>query len=112
MPDTAPAVVPDLRGEARDRTDGILGSWAERLEREVGGRQGQALAYALRTPGKRVRAALLLAAYRAVGGRAPAIAGIAAAVETVHTYSLVHDDLPCMDNDDLRRGRPDRKSVV
>ncbi len=106
MPDTAPAVVPDLLGEARDRTDGILGSWAERLEHEVGGRQGQALAYALRTPGKRVRAALLLAAYRAVGGRALAIAGVAAAVETVHTYSLVHDDLPCMDNDDLRRGRP------
>src|SRR5918994_2090722 len=106
MPDTAPAVVPDLLSEARDRTDGILGRWAERLEREVGGRQGQALAYALRTPGKRVRAALLVAAYRAVGGRAPAIAGIAAAVETVHTYSLVHDDLPCMDNDDLRRGRP------
>ena len=106
MPDTAPAVVPDLLGEARDRTDGILGRWAERLEREVGGRQGQALAYALRTPGKRVRAALLLAAYRAVGGGAPAIAGVAAAVETVHTYSLVHDDLPCMDNDDLRRGRP------
>ena len=106
MPDTAPAVVPDLLSEARDRTDGILGRWAEQLEREVGGRQGEALAYALRTPGKRVRAALLVAAYRAVGGRAPAIAGIAAAVETVHTYSLVHDDLPCMDNDDLRRGRP------
>ena len=41
-----------------------------------------------------------------MGGRSPAIAGVAAAVETVHTYSLVHDDLPCMDNDDLRRGRP------
>ncbi|MDF3053628.1 MAG: Polyprenyl synthetase [Geminicoccaceae bacterium] len=112
MPDTAPAVVPDLLSEARDRTDGILGRWAERLEREVGGRQGQALAYALRTPGKRVRAALLVAAYRAVGGGAPAIAGIAAAVETVHTYSLVHDDLPCMDNDDLRRGRPTTHRAV
>ncbi|HEX5962719.1 MAG TPA: polyprenyl synthetase family protein, partial [Gemmatimonadales bacterium] len=52
------------------------------------------------------RAALLMAAYRAAGGQSPAIAGVAAAVETVHTYSLVHDDLPCMDNDDLRRGRP------
>jgi geranylgeranyl pyrophosphate synthase len=106
MPETVSAVVPSLLAEARERTDGILGSWAERLELEVGGRQGEALAYALRTPGKRVRAALLMAAYRAVGGVAPGIAGVAAAVETVHTYSLVHDDLPCMDNDDLRRGRP------
>ena len=106
MPETAPAAVSDLLGEARERIDGLLGRWAEQLESEVGGRQGEALSYALRTPGKRVRAALLMAAYRAVGGTSPAIAGVAAAVETVHTYSLVHDDLPCMDNDDLRRGRP------
>src|SRR6185312_8897487 len=72
----------------------------------VPGRTGEALAYAMNTPGKRVRAALVLAAYRALGGASPAIAGVAAAVETVHTYSLVHDDLPCMDDDDLRRGRP------
>ena len=58
------------------------------------------------SPGKRVRAALVLAAYRSVGGASTAIAGVAAAVETVHAYSLVHDDLPCMDDDDLRRGRP------
>jgi geranylgeranyl pyrophosphate synthase len=106
MPEAASASVTDLLGEARKKTDGLLNGWAERLEQEVGGREGQALAYALRTPGKRVRAALLLAAYRAVGGESPAISGVAAAVETVHTYSLVHDDLPCMDNDDLRRGRP------
>ncbi len=106
MAETASAAVADLLGEARERTDGLLGIWAARLEGEVGGRQGQALAYALRTPGKRVRAALLMAAYRALGGSSPSIAGVAAAVETVHTYSLVHDDLPCMDNDDLRRGRP------
>ena len=106
MAEAASASVTDLLREARKQTDGLLNDWAERLEQEVGGREGQALAYALRTPGKRVRAALLLAAYRAVGGASPAIGGVAAAVETVHTYSLVHDDLPCMDNDDLRRGRP------
>ena len=106
MAEAASASVTDLLREARKQTDGLLNGWAERLEQEVGGREGQALAYALRTPGKRVRAALLLAAYRAVGGASPAIGGVAAAVETVHTYSLVHDDLPCMDNDDLRRGRP------
>ena len=48
----------------------------------------------------------MLASYRAAGGRNTGIAGIATAVEIVHTYSLVHDDLPCMDDDDQRRGRP------
>jgi geranylgeranyl pyrophosphate synthase len=95
-----------LLAEAREQTDAVLTEWAERLRRETGGRAGEALAYALRTPGKRVRAALVQAAYRTVGGSSPAIAGVAAAVETVHAYSLVHDDLPCMDDDDLRRGRP------
>jgi geranylgeranyl pyrophosphate synthase len=107
MADTAAgASATDLLVEAREAIDSLLGDWSERLGAEIGGRDGQALAYALRTPGKRVRAALLLAAYRAVGGDSPGIAGIAAAVETVHAYSLVHDDLPCMDDDDLRRGRP------
>src|ERR687894_133814 len=106
MPEAASASVTDLLSEARERTDGILSGWAERLEQEVGGREGQALAYALRTPGKRVRAALLLAAYRAVGGESPAIGGVAAAVETVHTYSLVHHGLPSMGKDDPRRGGP------
>jgi geranylgeranyl pyrophosphate synthase len=95
-----------LLGEARERVDGLLAAWAERVQTIVPGRTGEALTYALTTPGKRVRAALLLAAYRSVGGISPAIAAVAAAVETVHTYSLVHDDLPCMDDDDLRRGRP------
>lgn len=95
-----------LLAEARERVDGLLSAWADRVQHLVPGPTGQALAYALNTPGKRVRAALVLAAYRTVGGQSPAVAAVAAAVETVHTYSLVHDDLPCMDNDDLRRGRP------
>src|SRR6476659_6781848 len=102
----AGAAATDLLVEAREAIDTLLSDWSERLGAEIGNREGQALAYALRTPGKRVRAALLLAAYRSVGGHSPGIAGIAAAVETVHAYSLVHDDLPCMDDDDLRRGRP------
>ncbi|HEV2084705.1 MAG TPA: polyprenyl synthetase family protein, partial [Gemmatimonadales bacterium] len=100
----AGAKATDLLLEVREAIDTLLGDWSERLGAEIGGRDGQALAYALKTPGKRVRAALVLAAYRSVGGRSPNIAGVAAAVETVHTYSLVHDDLPCMDDDDLRRG--------
>jgi len=95
-----------LLRESRERTDAILEQWAARLEREVPGTLGRAMAYALRSPGKRVRPALVIAAYRACGGLSPSVGGVAAAVETVHTYSLVHDDLPCMDDDDLRRGRP------
>ncbi|MGI9039615.1 MAG: polyprenyl synthetase family protein [Gemmatimonadales bacterium] len=105
MAEAPPATAGDLLSEAREHTDHLLDRWAERLTEELAGRDGEALAYALRTPGKRVRAALVLAAYRSAGGASPAIAGVAAAVETVHTYSLVHDDLPCMDDDDLRRGR-------
>ncbi len=95
-----------LLAEARNLADARLATRAARLRRSPGGRDGEALAYALGTAGKRVRPALVLASYRAAGGRAPGIAGIAAAVEIVHTYSLVHDDLPCMDDDAQRRGRP------
>jgi geranylgeranyl pyrophosphate synthase len=98
--------VESLLDEARAQTDALLEDWAARVERELPGTQGQAMAYALRSPGKRVRPALVISAYRACGGSSPGIAGVGAAVETVHTYSLVHDDLPCMDDDDLRRGRP------
>ena len=106
MPEAAPVAAHDLLSEARDRCDALLEQWSELLGVEVGRRIGEALGYALRTPGKRVRAALVLASFRSAGGTSPAIAGVATAIETVHTYSLVHDDLPCMDDDDLRRGRP------
>jgi geranylgeranyl pyrophosphate synthase len=95
-----------LLAEARERVDGLLAAWSDRVRTIVPGRTGEALGYALSTPGKRVRAALVMTAFRSVGGISPAIAAVAAAIETVHTYSLVHDDLPCMDDDDLRRGRP------
>lgn len=83
----------------------MLDTWCARVEREVPGPVGEAMAYSLRAPGKRLRPALLVAAYHGAGGTSDA-AELAAAVEVVHTYSLVHDDLPCMDDDDLRRGRP------
>jgi len=88
-----------LLDEARDVTDRRLAEVARRLD-------APAFTYALQSPGKRVRPALVIAAFRAAGGEHPGIGGVAAAVEIVHTYSLVHDDLPCMDDDDLRRGRP------
>ena len=65
-----------------------------------------AMRYALLAGGKRVRPALCLAACIVTGGREAWAMPPAAAVEMVHTMSLVHDDLPCMDDDDLRRGKP------
>ena len=94
-----------LLAEARESTDRRLALVSQQLAATVPGWMGDAFAYALQSPGKRVRPALVLSAYRGAGGRSPGAAGVAAAVEIVHTYSLVHDDLPCMDNDDLRRGR-------
>ena len=71
----------------------------------VNPRVAMAIRYSLLGQGKRFRGLLVLASYRAAGGTGDA-GGLAAAVEVVHAYSLVHDDLPCMDNDDMRRGRP------
>jgi geranylgeranyl diphosphate synthase, type II len=66
----------------------------------------EAMRYAVFGGGKRLRPLLAIAACEALGGRLDDIAAPAAALEMVHTYSLVHDDLPAMDDDDLRRGRP------
>ncbi|HYE04769.1 MAG TPA: farnesyl diphosphate synthase [Planctomycetota bacterium] len=65
-----------------------------------------AMRYTVFAGGKRVRPALALAACRACGGADDAVAPALAALELLHTYTLVHDDLPAMDDDDLRRGRP------
>jgi geranylgeranyl diphosphate synthase, type II len=65
----------------------------------------EAVRYGLKSPGKRLRPLLLLFAYRAAGGKEDATL-LACAPEVIHAYSLVHDDLPCMDDDDMRRGRP------
>lgn len=69
-------------------------------------RLGEAMRYAVLGGGKRVRPILAVAAYEAVGGRGDEILPVAGALELIHGYSLVHDDLPAMDDDDLRRGRP------
>ena len=67
--------------------------------------------YSLMAGGKRVRPALTLEFCRLFGGRPEDALPFAAAVEMIHTFSLIHDDLPCMDNDDLRRGRPTNHKV-
>ena len=71
----------------------------------------RALRYSIFAGGKRLRPVLVLAAAEACGGAAENALPAACAVECLHTYSLIHDDLPCMDDDDLRRGRPTSHKV-
>jgi geranylgeranyl diphosphate synthase type II len=65
-----------------------------------------AMRHSLLAEGKRIRPVLCIAASQAVGGRTEDVLMAACALEMIHTYSLIHDDLPAMDNDDLRRGKP------
>jgi geranylgeranyl diphosphate synthase type II len=89
--------------ELRDAVEAYLGSLS--LLPELGG-LAEAVRYPLETGGKRIRPVLCLAVAEAAGGDSDAALPAAAAIELVHTFSLVHDDLPAMDDDDERRGRP------
>jgi len=71
----------------------------------------RAMRYSLFAGGKRLRPAVLLAAAEACSGRQAEAVPLACAVECIHTYSLIHDDLPAMDNDDFRRGKPTSHKV-
>jgi len=66
----------------------------------------RAIRHSLLNGGKRIRPILSIAAFEAVGGKGDHILPFACALEMIHTYSLIHDDLPAMDNDDFRRGKP------
>jgi len=93
-----------------------LESWRRRMERaldsrlpapdKVPARLHEAMRYSVLGGGKRIRPALLFATARALGLSEDEIEAAACAIELVHVYSLVHDDLPAMDDDDMRRGRP------
>ena len=71
----------------------------------------EAMRYSLEAGGKRLRPVMLLAACEMAGGEAEKALPFACAIEMIHTYSLIHDDLPAMDNDDLRRGKPTNHKV-
>jgi geranylgeranyl diphosphate synthase type II len=71
----------------------------------------EAMRYSIFAGGKRLRPVICLATAEVLGGRAEAALPLACAVECIHTYSLIHDDLPCMDNDDFRRGKPTSHKV-
>lgn len=71
----------------------------------------QAMNYSLHAGGKRIRPVLMLAAAELMGAETEKVMPFACALEMIHTYSLIHDDLPCMDDDDLRRGKPTNHKV-
>ena len=88
---------------ALSTVEDALGRW---VPADAPGGLGEAMRYAVLDGGKRLRPLLVLAACQAVSGQASAALRAAVAVELIHAYSLVHDDMPCMDNDVLRRGKP------
>lgn len=93
---------------------GYLGFVEPALQQALVGiypRLKEAMAYSLNSGGKLLRPVLLLAACDAVGGDIRDAVTFAGAVEMIHTYSLIHDDLPCMDDDDYRRGRQSNHRV-
>jgi farnesyl diphosphate synthase len=97
-------------------TAALISAWRERFEGILPGHLpdpdltpqplAEAMRYSATAGGKRIRPLFIYASGRALGIEPEALDGIAAAIELIHTYSLIHDDLPSMDDDDLRRGKP------
>jgi geranylgeranyl diphosphate synthase, type II len=94
----------------RRQVDDALKGWVVR-EKEFPPQIHKAMRYSLFAGGKRLRPILVLAAAEAVGGQASEALPAACALELIHTYSLIHDDLPSLDDDDLRRGMPTSHKV-
>jgi len=102
---TRRVVLPGLPPALRERVDAALSDLLP-TEDAIPIELHKAMRYACLSPGKRLRPALFLATVRAVGGEPESALPAACALEMVHVFSLIHDDLPALDNDDLRRGRP------
>ena len=103
----------DLKGYLRERAvlvDAALDRWLPR-EEILPPRLHQAMRYSVFAGGKRLRPILIIAACEAVGGPPERALPAACAIEMIHTYSLIHDDLPAMDDDDFRRGHPTNHKV-
>jgi geranylgeranyl diphosphate synthase, type II len=107
MPPSLPAAaaLKEIMAETRARIDAALDR-AAHFSAGCPPRLAEAIRYCLLAPGKRLRPTLVLWGAEACGCSPDAAMPAACAVEMIHTYSLVHDDLPAMDDDDLRRGRP------
>lgn len=92
--------------EYREKIDAALAEYFSPAKDYPQARLAEAMRYSLLAGGKRIRPMLVLEFCRIAGGNVEEALPVACAIEMLHTYSLIHDDLPCMDNDDLRRGRP------
>jgi geranylgeranyl diphosphate synthase type II len=90
----------------QEQIESALRHTLEQFTTEAPPQLREAMAYSLLAPGKRLRPLLVALTCQAAGGTLDAALPAAVAVEMIHTYSLIHDDLPAMDDDDLRRGRP------
>ena len=97
----------EYREFVEDYLKGIYQKYADQPQKPL----FEAVEYSLLAGGKRLRPIFALDFCRMCGGDWKAAAPFAAAIEMIHTYSLIHDDLPCMDNDDFRRGRPTNHKV-
>jgi len=97
-----------LRGYSREVEEGLRGLLKGKA---IPAGLREAMEYSLLAGGKRLRPVLCLCFARMLGAQARAVMPFAASLEFIHTYSLVHDDLPAMDDDDLRRGRPSNHKV-
>lgn len=95
--------------EDRKRIEAALAKYAAAWP--AYGQIQEAMSYSLLSGGKRIRPVLVLEVCRLFGGNVEAALPFACGLEMVHTYSLIHDDLPCMDDDDLRRGKPTNHKV-
>lgn len=97
----------EFKEEAAGRTQQIQAVVEKYLPKEEGRQKTviEAMNYSVRAGGKRLRPMLMWETYRMFGGRSQVIEPFMAAIEMIHTYSLVHDDLPAMDNDEYRRGK-------
>ena len=97
--------------EYKAHVEAFLKQWYQRFHDEPQKQLFSAMEYSLMAGGKRLRPVFVYAFCEICGGKWEDAAPLAAAIEMIHTYSLIHDDLPCMDNDDFRRGRPTNHKV-
>ena len=105
MPTASSSAVSAYPEHLREQVETYLDGLRFSSEGAVAGLQ-ESMRYSLLAPGKRIRPVLALATAEAIATPPSRVLPLAAAIELIHTYSLIHDDLPAMDNDDLRRGRP------
>lgn len=94
----------------KEKTDNWINNYYEAKKQDSGDIINPMI-YSLKIGGKRIRPILMECTYKMYGDNLEEILPFAGAMEMIHTYSLVHDDLPCMDNDDLRRGKPTNHKV-